>query len=111
MPVKASVASKELSLTTAPVPPTMKTHDEKTVQVTRLCVKRRSCAKKLTPSLSANNGESPARLPSSTNPSTVTRRAVTVTTSSTLKSVATSPEPGVAQVSVRSEERRVGKEW
>src|SRR5438034_2714191 len=104
MPVKASVASNWLSLTTAPVPPTTNAHAPNSVQVTVLFVNRTSCAKAVSPSLKANHGASNARLPSSTSPSTATPRAVTVTMSTTSKPLATSPEPGEAHVSVRSEE-------
>src|SRR5436190_17983729 len=100
MPVKASVASNWLSLTTAPVPPTTNAHAPNSVQVTVLFVNRTSCAKAVSPSLKANHGASNARLPSSTSPSTATPRAVTVTMSTTSKSLATSPEPGEAHVSV-----------
>src|SRR5438046_8098245 len=100
MPVKASVASNWLSLTTAPVPPTTNAHAPNSVQVTVLFVNRTSCAKAVWPSLKANHGASDARLPSSTSPSTTTPRANTVIMSTTSSPRATSPEPGVAQVSV-----------
>src|SRR5438128_8392789 len=78
----------------------MNTQSPNCVHVTALFVNRTSCAKAVSPSLKANSGASDARLASSTRPSTVTPRAVTVTRSSTLMSVATSHEPGVAQVRV-----------
>src|SRR5882672_891354 len=78
----------------------MKAHSPKRAQVTVLFVNRTSCARAFTPSLSARYGESPAWLPSSTNPSTTTPGAVTVTMSTTSNPVATSPDPGVAQVSL-----------
>src|SRR5439155_23612198 len=97
---RASVASNRLSLTTAPVPPAMNTQSPNCVQITVVFVNRTSCAKAVSPSLKANSGASDAQLASSTRPSTVTPRAVNVTRSSTLMSVATSPEPGVTQVRV-----------